>query len=61
MAEPAWPPTVAPHRGEDSSGPQPVWSPPTCCRATRTREVLAGGTVVMLTVHESGCTVWAAR
>ena len=59
-AEPAWPRTELPDRDEDRP-PQPVWAPSRCCPVTQTREVLAGGTVVMLTAHATGCPVWTAR
>ncbi|MDH6108508.1 hypothetical protein P3T36_003848 [Kitasatospora sp. MAP12-15] len=32
-----------------------------CCTVTRTREVLDGGTVVLLTRHSVDCPVWSAR
>ncbi|MHA6757692.1 hypothetical protein [Streptacidiphilus sp. PAMC 29251] len=72
-AEPAWPRTELPDRDEDRlsaelpdrdeyrPAPQEAWAPAECCTVTRTRQVLAGGTVVMLTVHAAGCTVWTAR
>ena len=62
-AEPAWPRTALPDRDEDrtGTGPQQMWAPARCCAVTQTREVLAGGTVVMLTIHAAGCTVWTAR
>lgn len=59
--EPAWPVTVLPDRDEDRPAPQHVRAPSLCCAVTRTREILAGGTVVMLTVHAADCRVWTAR
>src|SRR4051794_21945914 len=59
--EPAWPRTELPERDEAVPGPEQMRVRFECCAATRTREVLAGGTVVMLTVHAPGCAVWAAR
>lgn len=59
--DPAWPRTVLPDRDQEPTAPLSVPAPSHCCAATRTREILAGGTVVMLTVHATGCAVWTAR
>ena len=70
-AEPSWPRTRQPEREprtwqpereEAHAAPQPL--PPSsgpCCAVTRDREVLDGGTVVLLTRHATGCPVWSAR
>ena len=68
--EPSWPRTALPdrdeplpHRDEPHAAALPVASPAPvdCCAATRHRQVLAGGTVVLLTRHATGCPVWSAR
>ena len=62
-AEPSWPATAVPDRDDtrvEASQARAVL-PVRCCVVTQTREVLPGGTVVMLSRHAVGCEVWSAR
>jgi hypothetical protein len=61
--EPAWPTTAVPDRDEPRVEARQERAVPRvrCCAVTQTREVLAGGTVVMLSRHAVGCEVWSAR
>lgn len=62
LPDPSWPRTQQPDREEPRVAPRPL--PPSsglCCAVTRDRQVLDGGTVVLLTRHAIGCPVWSAR
>jgi hypothetical protein len=48
---------TAPHNAVPVTTPASV----VCCAATRHRQVLDGGTIVMLTRHAGDCPVWSAR
>jgi len=62
LPEPSWPRTALPDRDEPRPDQLPVPAAPVvCCTPTRHRQVLDGGTVVLLTQHATGCSVWSAR
>ncbi|MDH6578530.1 hypothetical protein [Kitasatospora sp. MAP5-34] len=63
LPEPAWPRTELPDRDDTRVTTQPVRSasPAFCCPITHDRQVLDGGTVMLLTRHTAGCPVWSAR
>lgn len=63
LPELAWPRTALPDRDDIRVPAQDVRPVPpvVCCTVTRVRQVLDGGTVVMLTRHTVDCPVWSAR
>ncbi|GAA1236706.1 hypothetical protein GCM10009665_28570 [Kitasatospora nipponensis] len=63
VIRPDWPETTLPERDITRSEARQTRPPAAalCCVVTRTREVLDGGTVVLLTRHATDCPVWSAR